>query len=412
MTARRSRGDGSVYWDESRQRWMVSATVGYTPSGKRIRRRASGRSKTEARNRLKEIIRDHEDGVAVSGTGGYTVAQTVTDWLDHGLGGRDPSTVQTLGYLARRHVIPALGGRKLRELSAEDVDRWLAEKSRELSTSTVARIKSILARSITRAQARDKVKRNVVLLCGTPNGQSGRPSQALSFDQAQALLDAAPATTMGAYVVVSLLTGARTEELRPLIWSHVDLVGDPEATPPVPPHMRVWRSVRAGGDTKTRGSRRTIALPERCVEALEGHRDRQRVARSAAGEQWVDQDLVFASEVGTELDPANVRRDFRRVAVAAGLDDRTWTPRELRHSFVSLLSDGGVPIEQIARLIGHAGGSKVTEAVYRKQLRPVIDDGATVMNRVFPRRGDRPTVGPSPRPGTPRRAGPNPLLGL
>lgn len=412
MTARRSRGDGSVYWDEVRQRWVVSATIGYTPSGQRIRRRASGRTKTEARNRLREIIRDHEDGVSISGANSYTVAQAVQDWLDHGLGGRDPNTVYTLRNLAARHVIPALGGRKLRELSAEDVDRWLAEKARVLSTSTVARVKSILARSITRAQARDKVKRNVVLLCGTPTGRGGRPSQALTFDQAEALLAAAPASAMGAYVVVSLLTGARTEELRALTWSHVDLAGDPDAVPPVPPNMRVWRSVRAGGDTKTRGSRRTIALPDRCVDALTEHRDRQVSSRSAAGEQWVDHDLVFATEAGTAMDAANVRRDFQRVAAAAGLDDRRWSPRELRHSFVSLLSDGGVPIEQIARLIGHAGGSKVTESVYRKQLRPVIDDGATAMNRVFPRQGVRPSVRPSAPPRMPRRPGPNPQMGL
>jgi len=120
----------------------------------------------------------------------------------------------------------------------------------------------------------------------------------------------------------------------------------------------------------------------------------------------VDHDLVFASEVGTELDSANVRRGFRRVAAAAGLDAADWTPRELRHSFVSLLSDEGVPIEQIARLVGHTGGSAVTETVYRKQLRPVIDDGATVMNRVFPRLGDRPSVGPSTRPTNAERPGP------
>ncbi|MEV4170284.1 hypothetical protein [Nonomuraea sp. NPDC049709] len=60
---------------------------------------------------------------------------------------------------------------------------------------------------------------------------------------------------MYAYVVVSLLTGARTEELRALTWDHMDLVGDSQAIPPVPPHVAVWRSVRAGGDTKTRNSR-------------------------------------------------------------------------------------------------------------------------------------------------------------
>ncbi|WP_267461540.1 tyrosine-type recombinase/integrase [Pseudonocardia abyssalis] len=122
--------------------------------------------------------------------------------------------------------------------------------------------------------------------------------------------------------------------------------------------------------------------------------------------------LVFASETGTDLDAANVRRGFRRVASAAGLDAAAWTPRELRHSFVSLLSDEGVPIEQIARLVGHAGGSTVTETVYRKQLRPIIDDGATVMNRVFPTGNGSHSVSHSPRPRTDERPGQQPRLRL
>ncbi len=59
-----------------------------------------------------------------------------------------------------------------------------------------------------------------------------------------------------------------------------------------------------------------------------------------------------------------------------------WTPRDLRHSFVSLLSDAGVPIEEISRLVGHSGTS-VTELVYRHQLRPVIQTGATIMDQLF-----------------------------
>ena len=93
---------------------------------------------------------------------------------------------------------------------------------------------------------------------------------------------------------------------------------------------------------------------------------------------------MFASETGSELDAADARRGFRRVLTAAGLPAAEWTPRELRHSFVSLLSDSGVTIDQIARPVGHTGGSTVTEQIYRKQIRPVIDDGATAMNRLFP----------------------------
>jgi site-specific recombinase XerD len=92
---------------------------------------------------------------------------------------------------------------------------------------------------------------------------------------------------------------------------------------------------------------------------------------------------VFTRQHGTGYDAAGVRRGFRKVAAAAELDAARWTPRELRHSFVSLLSDGGMPIEQISRLVGYSGTS-VTELVYRKQIRPVVQDGATVMDKLFP----------------------------
>ena len=55
------------------------------------------------------------------------------------------------------------------------------------------------------------------------------------------------------------------------------------------------------------------------------------------------------------------------------------------HSFVSLLSDNGIPLEEISRLVGHSS-TAVTEAVYRKQIRPVLQGGAVAMDRIF--RGD------------------------
>ncbi|MFG3439280.1 tyrosine-type recombinase/integrase [Nonomuraea sp. NPDC047897] len=66
----------------------------------------------------------------------------------------------------------------------------------------------------------------------------------------------------------------------------------------------------------------------------------------------------------------------------AGLNEKEWTPREMRHSFVSLLSDSGMPIEAISRLVGHRN-TTVTETVYRKQLRPVLLEGADAMDQIF-----------------------------
>jgi integrase len=378
MTARRSHGEGGLYWNEKRQRWIATVTVGYDGRGKRIVKTGSGRTKTEAKRKLREQLRDHEDGLAI-GRDNYTVRQAVEDWLTYGLGRQGSATVKKYRIFCGKHVIPLLGARKLRDLTTREVDAWLVELSKSLSTATLQRVHGCLNRSVRRAMARDLVKRNVVELADVPAGRAGRKSKSLTPEQVDGVLMLTVTDRLHTYIVLSLLTGARTEELRALEWQHVHLewVGD------VPPHVEVWRSVREGGDTKTEKSRRTIALPERCIEALRKHRALQAAERLAAGERWQETGLVFTTAVGTKMDAANVRRDFRRaLRLVPGLDPKEWTPRELRHSFVSVLSDAGVPVEDISQLVGHSG-TTVTELVYRHQLRPVIQTGAKVMDRLF-----------------------------
>jgi len=84
MPARRSRGDGGLSRDSTRQRWVASVTVGYAASEKRIFKRARGRTKSEAQRKLKQLLREHEDGLVIGGYG-YTVADAVNDWLAFGL---------------------------------------------------------------------------------------------------------------------------------------------------------------------------------------------------------------------------------------------------------------------------------------------------------------------------------------
>lgn len=119
-------------------------------------------------------------------------------------------------------------------------------------------------------------------------------------------------------------------------------------------------------------------MPHRCVVALVARRD--QLARVPVGNT-----LVFATANGTQLDAHNVRRSFRKIVDTAGLDAAQWTPRELRRSFVSLLSDSGMAIEHIARLVGHSG-TATTERVYRQQIRPVLEGGAMAMDGIFPDR--------------------------
>jgi integrase len=205
-----------------------------------------------------------------------------------------------------------------------------------------------------------------------PAGRAGRPSKALTLDQAVAVLEAAESSSLCAYVTLSLLSGLRTEELRSLVWADVDLEAGT---------LAVYRSVRASGDTKTPKSRRVLALPGKAIIALRDHRTRQAAARLKAGPLWQDNNFIFASAIGTSLDAHNVRRSFRAITKAAGIGE-DWTPRELRHTFVSLLSAHEVSLEDIARLVGHSG-TAVTERVYRHEIRPSLVRGAEVMDALF-----------------------------
>jgi site-specific recombinase XerD len=107
----------------------------------------------------------------------------------------------------------------------------------------------------------------------------------------------------------------------------------------------------------------------------------QAAEREAAGSRWQDTGTVFTTATGTPLGARHIRKMFQDVCQRAGLG-RDWAPRDLRHTFVSLLSDDGMAIEKIARLAGHAS-SHVTETVYRQELRPVLQEGAEVMDRLF-----------------------------
>ena len=106
---------------------------------------------------------------------------------------------------------------------------------------------------------------------------------------------------------------------------------------------------------------RVLLLPQLAVEGLREHRKRQAADRLVAGALWKDHGLVFASAIGTQLDRYHVRREFRKVTQAAGLGN-DWAPREMRHTFVSLLSSAGMPLDDIAVLVGHKGAA-TTETV-------------------------------------------------
>jgi len=149
-----------------------------------------------------------------------------------------------------------------------------------------------------------------------------------------------------------LLNEVRVPEPRSLNELECEVTWEQITTDGEVPTIHVWASVREDGDTKTQRSKRSLELPDLALKAIGAHRARQAHERLVAGELWQDNNLVFCTRNGPPLDRHNVLRELRTIMRKAGLNDKEWTARELRHTFVSLLSDHDVSIEEISLLVG------------------------------------------------------------
>ena len=174
-----------------------------------------------------------------------------------------------------------------------------------------------------------------------------------------------------ALFVLAITLGLRSGELRRLTWDHVDLDRGV---------VHVWRSASKSGDTKTPKSKRSLELPKRAIAALAAHKQRKATERSAAGNAWHDNDLVFCHENGDPYTSDQLNWRFSKMTRRAGIGH--WHAHEGRHTAVSIMSSNGVPIQEISDTVGHKS-THVTETVYRHVIVPEIRGGATVMDGVF-----------------------------
>jgi len=124
------------------------------------------------------------------------------------------------------------------------------------------------------------------------------------------------------------------------------------------------------GKPKTKKSERLLVVPPEVIDALRRRRVQWEQERVQAGAAWQDLDLVFCTQTGGFIDPANLRRHFERLGRQAGIDGLT--PYLLRHSATSLLAEEGVPPDGLAEMLGHTD-TRMVEQHYRHRITPAID---------------------------------------
>jgi integrase len=187
-----------------------------------------------------------------------------------------------------------------------------------------------------------------------------------------------------AYIVVALTCGLRPGELLGLRWEDVDFkagVIRVQKCLKALPGADGKRRVLTLDDLKTDRSRRTMQMPRDAAAVLRPLKAAQAQDRLRLGAAYQDTGLVFGGVTGRPQRPADVRKRFAKLCEEAGLGTG-WNPHETHHTWVSVLSDAGVDIEDIADAAGHINSS-VTRNLYRHQIADKVTKASTAMDGIF-----------------------------
>jgi integrase len=378
---RRARDSGSVYLDKDAGRWVAAVTTYDPDTGQRHRRKMKAGSREDATRLRDQMLSERRDTGTVSARD-YTVSHTLADLLRYPPASWKAPSTAAVNRMHADRLTAALGSVPLARLTARRVESHLRAEitrpRRPLAANTVRDELGLLKAAIRRAQRDQLIGYSNALLARVPAGAAERRSRSMTIAQVNQLLNSDMPPLWRAWVTVGSMLGLRPGELGGLSWDDVDLAAGV---------LRVRHSLKptAAGlvpeDLKTDRSKRTLEMPAAVIDALVSWNAEQGAQQQAAGPAWCStHNLVFTDGFGRPLNRQKVHYGFRKVCRAAGIG--LWQPRELRHTFVSVLSDAGTDIEVIADAVGHVN-SHVTRTVYRHQSADRIQATATVMDRVY-----------------------------
>lgn len=256
-------------------------------------------------------------------------------WLDRWLALRWPTLAGQTQRIYREAVAACapLAARPLAALTVEDWQRLTNALLGQWSRYHVAVWRTVIRSALSDAVPAHLAE-NPLARVRLPKPEEA-PPRAWTQAEVDRLLAAAAGGQHEPWLLFSLGTGVRLGEARALLWADVDLVN---GTATIRASLDNHRSTR--GPTKTRRVR-VIDLPDAVVAVLADLRKRQP-ARQA---------LVFGH--GDRAYCAQTYRRWLNVRCRqAGVPELP--PHSARHTAASLALDAGVPVQDVAKQLGHS----------------------------------------------------------
>jgi integrase len=251
--------------------------------------------------------------------------------------------------------------------------------SRGLAAKTIRNVHGVLHRALRDAARWGLVARNVADLADPP--KTVRPEiKTWTATEVRSFLAATSEDRLSAMWIVMASTGMRRSEVLGLRWPSVDFEARRVAVVDTVVNINHQATLRLR-ETKTAGSRRTVALDASTTAALKSHRTRQIAERLRAGTAWRNEhDLVFCREDGTLLRPNWVTTTFQRTAMKQGLEPIG--PHGLRHTWATLALQAGVPAKVVSERLGHSSVGMTLDR-YSHVLPTMQEDAAEAVGQIF-----------------------------
>jgi integrase len=376
-TARRHRarkGTGSIA--PRGRRFVARVDLGLGADGRRIRRTRSFDTRREAQAWIEQQRSQTED--LILPVADQRLDEYLRWWLEHeapkGKPGRAPLAATTLqGYRinVERHLIPALGRKRVGQLTVSDLDAFASRKLLDgCAPATVNRMRETLRSALSAAVRQDRLSRNVARYGGGV-GTALPPVDRFSDEELGTILGAASDEHYYPIILLLARTGLRIGEACGLRWRDVTL----RTTPPR--LTVVWQLDKWGQivDPKSPTSRRTIPLREELVSELVRWRELQELWAERLGEHFVNErGLLFTTKTGRPISKRNIARSFERARTAAGVDHGTL--KTLRSTVATQLAEAGLHPRKAQTFLGHAHMS-TTMKFYTAVSD--VDDAATLL---------------------------------
>jgi integrase len=283
-------------------------------------------------------------------------------------------------FVLDNYVRPYLGKDHLTELTARRIQSLYNDLTESgYSPRTVAFAHSLLRDALNQAVVDD-------LLVSNPTFSTRRPPRVkkgidvFSPEEAERFIKAAMTDRLGIVFWFALALGPRPEEYTALQWRDLDLQKCEAFF-----HRSVWWP-SAGGwkidEVKTQSSLRTVNFSPVLAEALVKHKRAQSAYRLRRGKKFQNNDLVFASSVGTPMTLKNLaRRHLAPIMKRAKIEGQVNLYR-LRHSFVTLSLLAGADVKSVSRAAGHSS-VWFTQDTYQHVLPAMRQDAADKIGRLL-----------------------------